>query len=63
MTTWLFDTLYETNDVAAAPASEEAGKVVARFSADGKRLNAGSKVRGFNMLLMKNGKTMKTFNK
>lgn len=63
MTTWLFDTLYETNDVAAAPASEGAGKVVARFSADGKRLNAGSKVRGFNMLLMKNGKTMKTFNK
>ncbi len=63
MMSWFFDTQYETTGVASAQASEGAGKLVARFSADGKRLNAGSKVRGFNMLLMKNGKTMKTFNK
>ena len=41
----------------------DAKKVVARFTADGKRLKADAKARGFNMMLMKNGKTIKSFNK
>lgn len=60
---WVFDTQYDNaSGVESAPAAE-AKKVVARFTADGKRLKADAKARGFNMMLMKNGKTIKSFNK
>lgn len=60
---WVFDTQYDdASGVESAPAAD-AKKVVARFTADGKRLKADAKARGFNMMLMKNGKTIKSFNK
>ena len=60
---WVFDTKYDAaSGVESAPAAD-ATKVVARFTADGKRLKTDAKARGFNMMLMKNGKTIKSFNK
>ena len=60
---WVLDTQYDdASGVESAPAAD-AKKVVARFTADGKQLKADAKARGFNMMLMKNGKTIKSFNK
>ena len=62
---WVLDTQYdnETDAVESASANDAANKVVARFTADGKQVQKDAKVRGFNMMLMRNGKAIKSFNK
>ena len=62
---WVLDTQYDDTDaVESAPsAADAANKVVARFTADGKQVQKDAKVRGFNMMLMRNGKAIKSFNR
>ncbi len=60
---WILDTQASTNGVEAAPAAEDSDKVVARYTADGKKVKADAKLRGFNMLTLKGGKTIKTVSK
>ena len=62
---WVLDTQYDDTDaVESAPSADgAANKVVARFTADGKQVQKDAKVRGFNMMLMRNGKAIKSFNR
>ena len=62
---WVLDTQYDDTDaVESAPSADgTANKVVARFTADGKQVQKDAKVRGFNMMLMRNGKAIKSFNR
>ncbi len=60
---YILDTQYSTDGVEAAPAADSSNKVVARYTADGKRVKADAKLRGLNMLKLKGGKTIKTINK